>query len=317
MSSVLDDFLYAPEVLESFGAQRFVAAMLQVEAALARAQADHGLIPPEAAASIAGTCKVELFDAPKIVRDSVGAGSLAMPLVKSLRETVGLFNPAAVPYVHFGCTMQDLVDTTMALITRHVLALTKGYVQSCIDHLLRQGLEAQAAPLQRALQRLEHSAASALTVQLGGTLANRVQHGPEVQAHMARALELGVPLSPWDTHRDTWIALACEVALLVGSLGAVAAAQLRGAMSDDASPTCLAALAMARRTPQRIAGLLGSMPHAADRSLGFWQADQSDWTQLMMSAHASAWNMAQGLYPAASRSSERSRQSSDHQLRYE
>ncbi|NBX21841.1 MAG: hypothetical protein EBR58_10890, partial [Betaproteobacteria bacterium] len=40
MSSVFDDFLYAPEVLESFGAQRFVAAMLRVEAALAQAQAD-------------------------------------------------------------------------------------------------------------------------------------------------------------------------------------------------------------------------------------------------------------------------------------
>jgi len=295
MSSVLDDFLYAPEVLESFGAQRFVAAMLRVEAALARAQADHGLIPPEAAASIAGTCKVELFDAAKIVRDSVGAGSLAMPLVKSLRETVGLFNPAAVSYVHFGCTMQDLVDTTMAFITRQVLALTQGYVQSYIDHLLHRGELTQAAPLQRALQRLEHSAANALTVQLGGTLADMVRHGAEVQVQVARTLELGVPLAPWDTHRDAWLALACDVALLVGSLGAVAAAQLRGAADEEASPACLAALAMARRTPQRIAGLLGSMPHAFERSQGFWQADQSDWTQLLMSAHASAWGLAQTL----------------------
>lgn len=295
MSSVLDDFLYAPEVLESFGAQRFVAAMLQVEAALANAQADQGLIPPEAAVSIAGTCKVELFDAPKIVRDSVSAGSLAMPLVKSLRETVGLFNPAAVPYVHFGCTKQDLVDTTMALITRQVLARTTAYAQCYTDHLLHRGEQAQAAPLQRALQRLEHSAANALTVQLGGTLADMVQHGPEVQAQVARTLELGVPLAPWDTHRDAWIALACDVALLVGSLGAVAAEQLRKTTDREAGPGCLAALAMARRTPQRIAGLLGSMPHASDRSLGFWQADQSDWTQLMMSAHASAWNLAQDL----------------------
>jgi 3-carboxy-cis,cis-muconate cycloisomerase len=55
------------------------------------------------------------------------------------------------------------------------------------------------------------------------------------------------------------------------------------------------ALAMARRAPQRAAGLLTSMPHAHERGLGFWQADQSDWTQLLMSAHAASWGMAQTL----------------------
>ena len=79
MSSVFEDFLYPPEVLEAFGAQRFVAAMLRVEAALAQSQAQCGLIPMQAAQSIVGTCKVDLFDAPKIVRDSGRAGSLAIP----------------------------------------------------------------------------------------------------------------------------------------------------------------------------------------------------------------------------------------------
>lgn len=296
MSSVFDDFLYAPEVLESFGAQRFVAAMLQVEAALAQAQAEFGLIPAEAAASIAGTCKVELFDAPKIVRDGASSGSLALPLVKSLRETVGLFNPAAVRFVHFGCTKQDLVDTTMALMTQQVLSLTRAYVQTCVNGLERKAVQTQAAaPLRRALQRLQLSSADALAVQLGGMLAEMPEHGGPVQARVAKTLNLAVPAYPWDTQRDAWVALGCDVALLVGSLGTLARALVRDTPDDEPAVGCLMALAMARRAPQRAAGLLGSMPHAFERGLGFWQAEQSDWTQLLMSAHASAWGLSQTL----------------------
>jgi 3-carboxy-cis,cis-muconate cycloisomerase len=57
--------------------------MLRFEASLARAQASAGLIPEAAAQSIAGTCKVELFDVAKIVRESGRAGSIAIPLVKA------------------------------------------------------------------------------------------------------------------------------------------------------------------------------------------------------------------------------------------
>ncbi|WP_138515104.1 lyase family protein [Rhodoferax bucti] len=295
MSSVFDDFLYPPEVLESFGAQRFVAAMLRVEAALAQAQADAGVIPADAARSIVGTCKAELFDAPRIVRDSASSGSLADPLVKSLQDTVGLFNPAAVPYVHFRITRQDLVDTTMALMTRQVVAQTRHYVQSCITPLQAPLRLAHAAALQRALQRLELSTGQALAVQLGGMRAQLPEHGPAVQDRVAALLGLAVPPDAWDIQRDTWVALGCDIALLTGSLGTLASALVREAGAADPPASCLMALAMARRAPQRLAGLLGSMPHAHTRGLGVWQADQSDWTQLLMSAHASAWGLAQTL----------------------
>jgi len=295
MSSVFDDFLYAPEVLESFGAQRFVAAMLRVEAALAQAQADAGVIPADAARSIVGTCKAELFDAPRIVRDSASSGSLADPLVKSLRDTVGLFNPGAVPYVHFGCTKQDLVDTTMALMTQHVLAQIRGYVNQCIRALQRQPQAEAIAPLQRALLRLEHSATDAMTVQLGGTVAQLPQHGRAIQEQVAQSTGLGVPAAPWDIQRDAWVALGCQVAVLVGSLGTLASTLVRQAPQDQPPAGCLIALAMARRAPQRAAGLLSSMPQAYERGLGVWQADQSDWTQLLMSAHASALALSQAV----------------------
>src|SRR6185295_5402583 len=95
-----------------------VQAMLDFEAALSRAQADEGIIPPSAAAAIAGVCKAELFDLPAIVGASGRAGSLAIPLVKKLTETVGLFDADAAGYVHWGSTSQDVIDTGMVLVTR-------------------------------------------------------------------------------------------------------------------------------------------------------------------------------------------------------
>ena len=97
--------------------------MLRFEASLARAQASVGLIPEAAAESVIGSCKVELFDVAKIVRESGRAGSIAIPLVKTLKETVGLFNKEAAGFVHFGSTSQDVIDTALALVTRAALNL--------------------------------------------------------------------------------------------------------------------------------------------------------------------------------------------------
>ena len=139
MSSIFEGFLSSSEGLQAFGDRSFVQAMLQFEASLARAQAAVGLIPESSAQSIIGTCKVDLFDTAKIVRESARAGSLAIPLVKSLKETVGLFNPAAVAHVHFGCTSQDAIDTAMALVTRDALDLIEADVSKAVSALLELG----------------------------------------------------------------------------------------------------------------------------------------------------------------------------------
>ncbi len=89
--SIFEGFLSTPETLAAFDDRSFVDAMLRFEAGLARAQAAVGLIPESAAQSIVGTCKVELFDVARIVRESGRAGSVAIPLVKALKEAVGLF----------------------------------------------------------------------------------------------------------------------------------------------------------------------------------------------------------------------------------
>ena len=250
MSSIFEGFLSTPEVMQAFGERSFVEAMLQFEAALARAQAAVGMIPVSAAQSIIGTCKVELFDVAKIVRESARAGSLAIPLVASLKETVGLFNPAAVAHVHQGCTSQDAIDTAMALVTRGALQLIEADVAISVQALLALaqrhasvpmlartltqpasvtsfGLKCVGwgAPLVRSLARLRQVAPKALKLQLGGavgTLAAMNGKGEQISSLMADDLKLSRPVASWHTQRDEWVALGCELGLLTGSLGKIA-----------------------------------------------------------------------------------------------
>ena len=342
--SIFEGFLSTPEILDAFGERHFLAAMLRFEAALARAQASAGLIPEAAAQTIIGSCKVELFDVDKIVRDSGRAGSIAIPLVKSLQEAVGLFNPQAVPFVHFGSTSQDVIDTALALVTRDALALVQADLQIVIDALLLLagrhaadpvlartllqpasvtsfGLKCVgwAAPLVRSRHRLQASAANALSLQLGGavgTLSQMHGLGPQVIALMADDLQLKAPLATWHTQRDEWVALGCELGLMVGSLGKLAKdISLMGqyevnevaepseagrggssAMAHKRNPVaCMVALAAAQRAPQRVAALLATMPQEHERALGNWQAELAEWPGLLMSAHGSVRAMAQAL----------------------
>ncbi len=254
MSSIFEGFLSTPEALELFSERQIVEAMLRFEASLARAQASAGLIPEAAAQSIIGTCKVELFDVTKIVRESVRAGSVAIPLVKSLTETVGLFNKDAAKFVHFGTTSQDVLDTAMALVTRDALDMIEADIRKTIACLLALaerhagdavlartfmqpasvtsfGLKCVnwAAPLVRSLQRLQVARGNALSVQLGGAVGTLAQMkkgnrklGPQVMTLMAADLGLRAAPFSWHTQRDEWVALGCEMALLTGSLGKMA-----------------------------------------------------------------------------------------------
>jgi 3-carboxy-cis,cis-muconate cycloisomerase len=288
---------------------------------------------------------VELFDVAKIVRDSARSGSQAIPLVASLRETVALFNPLAAAHVHLGCTSQDAIDTAMALVSRDAMALILDDLQLCIDALsilsrahadtpvLARTLSQPAsvtsfgfkcvgwlAPLVRSRERLERAAGHALQLQLGGavgTLSRMQGKGAQVTALMARDLGLGQPIASWHNQRDEWVALGCELGLLVGSLGKIAKDVMLmgqfevGELAEPVEPgrggpthmphkhnpvASMVALAAAQRAPQRVAVLLGAMPQEHERALGAWQAELAEWPLLLMSAHGSVRALA-GVLP--------------------
>ncbi|HEX7385517.1 MAG TPA: 3-carboxy-cis,cis-muconate cycloisomerase [Burkholderiaceae bacterium] len=248
--TVFEGFLSTPEMRELWGERAFVQAMLDVEAALARAQAEAGLVPAAAAEAIAAACEVERVDAGAIVAASGRAGSLAIPLVKALTEAVAHSDAAAARWVHWGSTSQDVVDSASVLLTRRALALverdldrlTAALFDLAAQHgqapLLARTLLQPAqvvslglklshwiAPLVRARERLARDAAQALQLQLGGavgTLAVMGERGAEVARRMAEALRLALPAAPWHTERDAWVVLGCSLGVLAGTLGKLA-----------------------------------------------------------------------------------------------
>jgi 3-carboxy-cis,cis-muconate cycloisomerase len=295
---------------------------------LARAQANAELIPPSAAQSIVGTCKEELFDVPKLVRESVHTRCMAMPLVRSLCETVGLFNKEAAGFVNYGCSSQDVTDSAMALVTRDALDLIEADLGQSITLLLALaashagdpmlarnqlqpasitsfGLKCTqwAAPLVRCQQRLASLVENALNLQLGGAVGTQSEmkgKGPQVMALMAAELKLKAPTFAWHAQRDEWLALGCELGLLVGSVGKIAKdlsllAQFEVGEIDTDESACMVALTAAHRVPQRVAALLAAMPQEHERGLGNWQSGLAEWPALLMSTHGAVRAMVQAL----------------------
>ena len=71
-----------------FSARARVQAMLDVEAALAEAEAATGTIPREAATAIRVAARADLFDIAAVEAEAERAGNLAIPLVRHLTTRV-------------------------------------------------------------------------------------------------------------------------------------------------------------------------------------------------------------------------------------
>jgi 3-carboxy-cis,cis-muconate cycloisomerase len=116
---LLDGIFARGSAAEAASERAFLQALLDVEAALARAGARVNLVPEVAAEAIAAACRAERFD---IVSLADGAGRHAqpvVPIVAALRETVG---DEAAEHVHRWVTSQDIVDTALMVVARRVLA---------------------------------------------------------------------------------------------------------------------------------------------------------------------------------------------------
>ncbi|MFY8153545.1 MAG: lyase family protein, partial [Hyphomicrobiales bacterium] len=94
--------------------------MLDFEAALARAEAEVGVIPQQAATAIAAQCDAALYDIAAIGQAATLAGNPAIPLVKALTARVAAVDAESAKWVHFGATSQDVIDSGAAQQQRAV-----------------------------------------------------------------------------------------------------------------------------------------------------------------------------------------------------
>jgi 3-carboxy-cis,cis-muconate cycloisomerase len=221
--------------------------MLDVEAALARAQAKLGLIPAEAAAEIAAKADLGRFDPAAIRAGTELAGYPIIPLVKALGEACA---GDAGRYVHWGATTQDIVDTALMLQIRDALALIAADldgVAAALADLARRHRDTpmagrthlqQALPItfgfkcavwlaaiQRQQTRLARLREEVPVVQFGGavgTLAALGADGIAVMEALAAELDLRAPTIAWHVGRDGLAEAAAFLGVLTGALGKIA-----------------------------------------------------------------------------------------------
>src|SRR5215469_16945954 len=101
------------EMLEIFGDAATVKHALAFEAALAEAQAAEGLLTADEAARIAIACAQLPFDTEILAIEAAHAGTLAIPLVRHLRQSLN--DNALAGRIHWGATSQDVADTVLML----------------------------------------------------------------------------------------------------------------------------------------------------------------------------------------------------------
>jgi len=106
-------------------------AWLDVEAAMAKAQAEIGMIPQWAADEIASKARLELFDLEALERSVAETMAPIVSLVRALTDLCG----DAGRYVHWGGTTQNIMSTGLLLLVRKGHRQMLGHLAGAIDTL--------------------------------------------------------------------------------------------------------------------------------------------------------------------------------------
>ncbi|EJM39772.1 3-carboxy-cis,cis-muconate cycloisomerase [Pseudomonas sp. GM33] len=246
-NQLFDAYFTARDMRDVFCDQGRVQAMLDFEAALARAEARVGLIPASAVAPIQAACSAGLYDFAALGEAIATAGNSAIPLVKALGKQIAAQNAEAERYVHLGATSQDVMDSGLVLQLRRALELIENDLAQLGQILATQAERYVATPLAgrtwlqhatpvtlgmkiagwlgavtRSRQRLAELKSRLLVLQFGGasgTLAALGEQAMPIAQALAEELQLTLPEQPWHTQRDRVVEFGAVLGLIAGSLG--------------------------------------------------------------------------------------------------
>src|SRR3954463_3643815 len=250
-TTVLDSILFrdafgTPRMREVFSDYALISRYVEVEIALARAEARCGVIPAEAAEEIAAKSNPATLDFDLLRHETDTVGYPILPLVHQLVKQCG----DAGRYVHWGATTQDIMDTADVLrvraglevieediaALRTILAdLSKKYrdtpmagrthLQQALPVTFGYKTAIWLAMFDRHAERLEQLKPRVLVGEFAGaagTLASLGDKGLEVQKAFCEELGLGVPISTWHVARDGFAEVVNLLGLITGSLGKIA-----------------------------------------------------------------------------------------------
>ena len=246
MFSPLVDVFGDQEVIRLFSEESLVAAWLEVERALAEAQAELGVIPSEAAREIAAAAVPEHVDLAALREQTLVVGYPILPLLDQIVRR----SPVAGRHLHRGATTQDVMDTGLALLGGRALDRIESVVRTLGDGLATLAEDhrrtvmpgrthAQPAvpiafggkvavwlsELAGHVERLRSARAQLAVVQLFGAAGTAAALGPrsrEVRHAVARRLGLRAVDVPWHTARDGVAEAGFALAALAGLCGRLA-----------------------------------------------------------------------------------------------
>ncbi|MCY3924235.1 MAG: lyase family protein, partial [bacterium] len=265
--------------VEAFSGDRTIRAWLQVEVALAQAQAEHGVIPASAAEAIRRELAAVEIDRELLDEGTRLVGYPILPLLQQL----GRRNPDVAAWLHCGATTQDIMDTALVLLLRDACGdiadagAELGDSLAAIAEAHRTTPMAgrthgqQAVPitfgmkvagwldeLGRSLVRLGEARAAAEVVQLYGAAGTSAAYGPlsaETRRTAAGLLGVGCDDVPWHSVRDRLAAVAASLGVLAAAAGRIALEVIDLARSE---------IAEVREGGGRLAGASSTMPQKAN-----------------------------------------------------
>ena len=246
-SAIYSKYLSNEKMTAVVSDEALIEKMLSFEASLTKAQQKLGIIPSSAAETI-----INVIENLKIKPAELSEGTLqnGIPVIPLLSIVKRSLHEDSKPFLHYGVTSQDALDTAQVLIIRDAIGILSWMLTEldnnlsdldnkygstqCIARTRGQLAEpttfgfrirSWAYPLERQQQRLKEFLPRLLKVQLGGAVGDLSffkSNGKALVDELASRLSLAGSPS-WHTQRDSlveftnWLAMSSSIA---GKMGA-------------------------------------------------------------------------------------------------
>ncbi|MDO4177996.1 MAG: adenylosuccinate lyase [Phascolarctobacterium sp.] len=237
------------EMRDIFSDISLAQAWVDIEAALAKAQGELGIIPQDKADEINAHTDASKLDIASI-GEAYKSSITIVPLVKAYQKM--LLPSDAGEYLHWGATSQDIVDTGLILLEKKAYNVILRDMKICLRHCLNLAkkwrnqamcgrthvihavpitlgykIAIWADELGRDIARLEEMSERVFVGQLSGavgTLASLKDTGKglEVQKRMMEILGLKQPTISWHVARDSQAEFSSTLAICAGTLARIA-----------------------------------------------------------------------------------------------
>lgn len=246
-SELFRDQFGTAEMRDIFSDRVTVQKWLDTEAALARAEAEEGLIPAAAADEIARISDAALYDLDAMRAEMARTSHPIVPLVRAMDEKC---KGDAGGYVHWGATTQDIMDTGQILQIKDAWAVIAADLEKLDHNLARLARDHRTTPmagrthgqqaqpvtfgykvaiwldeLRRHQTRMTEASARVFMGQFSGAVGSMAaigEPGLAVQKRMMALLGLTQPAISWHVARDTLAEAACVIVMVSQTMGKIA-----------------------------------------------------------------------------------------------